>query len=350
MNTPLPSSSNGRTRRLFTSRIARTGLMTWLLGAMATATMVTAGQAMAADPVHIRLGAPVGAVQGIKAGIDEGYFERENIKITLVTLAGGPNILAATVGGSLEVGFADLFAWVGALENGFNLSFLQSANGRGNSDFLITAPGAGILSPKDLKGKKIGVAAHAQSKLRVLLYLQRFGLSANDVQFVVINQRDTVGAALASRQIDAAIAADPHVAQWEHQFKVKALKGRPWEQIPPTATTAGFFASPAWLEKNPGVAERFVRAARAGATRYNTYSAAKKATLALKYDKVDLFAVEREVPGTILRMDDSNAVHDGPVDLVATTQWLKVAKSHGVIKEVIDLKSRIYPTALASRL
>ncbi|MBP7564388.1 MAG: ABC transporter substrate-binding protein [Burkholderiaceae bacterium] len=318
--------------------------------AATSAALVAAPRVFAADPVKLRVGAPHGSIPGVKTAIEEGLFAREGLDISLVTLAGGPNILTAVVGNSLEIGFADLFAWVGALDNGFDLAFLQSANGRGNSDFIIASARSGVQSPRDLKGKKIGVAAHAQSKLRVTLYLERFGLSASDVQFIVINQRDTVGAALHNGQIDAAIAADPNVAQWEQQFKVRILEGRPWEQIPATATTAGFFSRRDWVGANAGHATRFVRAAREGAARYNGYTAEQKARISLKYDKVDLFAVEREVPGTIKRMDDANAAHSGPIDLAATGEWLQVAQKHGTVKKAIDLRPLLLPTATATRV
>lgn len=334
----------------------RGALKTLRAGAAATLVAATLGvwsagaMAQSAAPVTLRLGAPVGAVAGIKTAIEEGFFAKEGITISLVTLAGGPNILAATVGGSLEVGYADLFAWVGALDNGFDLTMLQSANGRGNSDYLIAGPNSGIQSPKDLKGKKIGVAAHAQSKLRVGLYLERFGLSAKDIQFVVMNQRDTVGAALAGGQIDASIAADPDVAQWEHQYKVRPLEGHPWEQIPATTTTAGFFVTKAWAAKNPELAVRFVRAARAGAAKYNAYTAEQKAGISLKYDKVDLFKLEKELPGVIKRMDDANAAQSGPTDIAATNGWIAIAHKHGVVKKAIDITPLLYPTATAGSL
>lgn len=302
------------------------------------------------DTTTVRLGAPAGAVPGIKTAIEEGRFKQENIQIELVTLAGGPNILAATVGGSLDVGYSDLFAWVGALDNGFDLTFLQSANGRGNSDFIIASKDSGVKVPADLRGKKIGTAAHAQSKLRVTLYLEHFGIKPDEVQFVVINQRDTVGAALAGGQIDASIASDPNVAQWEKQHGVLILEGRPWQQIPEKTTTAGFFSASKWLSEDPGRAERFVRAAREGSRRYNAYSAEQKAAISLKYDKVDLFAIEKETPGVIKRMDDANASHSGPIDLDATTEWLTIAAAHGTIKKAIDLKPLLHSTALAATI
>jgi ABC-type nitrate/sulfonate/bicarbonate transport system substrate-binding protein len=298
-------------------------------------------------PIILKVGTPVGAIPGVKTAIEEGYFRDEGIVAQLVTLAGGPNILAALAGGSLDVGYSDLFAWVGSLEHGFELEYLQGANGRGNVDYIIASAQSGIKAPADLRGKKIGVAAHAQSRLRVILYLERFGLKSSDVSFVIINQRDTVGAALSAGQIDAAIAPDPDVAVWERQYHVLPLQGRPWEQVPAGAATAAFFAANKWLAGNPKVAEGFVRAARKGASHYNAMSADRKAQLALKYDKLDLFAIDKEAPGVLERLNDDHAAIDGPIDVEATTRWLEIAKEHGVINNVQALKDHVDPMAFA---
>lgn len=322
-----------------------------LAAATASLLLATASfPASAQEAEKIRIGAPFGAIPGIKTAIEEGIFEREGIDIEIVTLAGGPNILAATVGGSLEIGYADLFAWVGARENGFDLTFLQAANGRGNSDYIIAAADSGIESPADLAGRKIGTAAHAQSRLRVQLYLERFGVDPESVEYVIINQRETVGAALASGQIDASIAADPNVAQWEQQYGVRPLEGRPWEQIPERTSTAGFFATSDWVEANPDLAERFVRAAREGADAYNAYSAEEKAQISLTYDDIDLFALEEEVPGVIDRLNDATAAQSGPADIEAIHEWLEIAHSKGVISQVIDIEPLLYRTATAPSL
>jgi ABC-type nitrate/sulfonate/bicarbonate transport system substrate-binding protein len=314
---------------------------------MATLALACAVQpAFAAEPVTLRVGTPFSAVPGIKAAIEEGYFKREGIDVQLVVLSGGPNILAATVGGSVDIGYADMFAWIGSTENGFSLRLVQGANGRGQSDYLIVGPRSGVASPQDLVGKKIGVAAHAQSRLRVALYLKRFGVDPSQVQTVVINQRDTVGAALASGQIQAAIASDPDVAQWQHQFGVIPLTGRPWQQIPEHATTAGFFATPAFVSAHADLVDRFARIARAGAVRYNHYSAEQKARIALKYDHIDLFALEKQTPGILKRMDDTDSAQEGPINLADTNAWLDIARANGVIKGRFDLKPLIDSTAL----
>lgn len=318
--------------------------------ALAFGTITASVPTFAAESQKLRIGAPFGAIPGIKVAIEEGLFKKDGIDVEIVTLAGGPNILAATVGGSLEVGYADLFAWVGARENGFDLTFLQAANGRGNSDYIIAGPKSGIEKPADLVGKKIGTAAHAQSRLRIRLYLERFGVDPEAVEYVIINQRETVGAALSSGQIDASIASDPNVAQWEQQYGVKTLEGRPWEQVPEKTSTAGFFATSQWIAANPDLAEKFVRSAREGAKRYNAYSAEEKAKISLKYDKIDLFALEKEVPGVIKRMDDNNAAQSGAVDLAALQEWLKIAHDKGVIKQVIDVEPLLYKTATVPTL
>jgi hypothetical protein len=93
-----------------------------------------------------------------------------------------------------------------------------------------------------------------------------------------------------------------------------------------------------------------VHVARKGATRFNGYSAEQKAKIVLKYDKVDLFKLEKEVPGILDRLNDVNAAQDGPVDLEAMAGWFQTAKDNGIIKNVIDLEPHLYRTALAARV
>jgi ABC-type nitrate/sulfonate/bicarbonate transport system substrate-binding protein len=106
----------------------------------------------------------------------------------------------------------------------------------------------------------------------------------------------------------------------------------------------------AWVTKNPELAVRFVRAARAGAAHYNAYSAEQKARISLKYDKIDLFRLEKEVPGVIKRMDDANAAQSGPIDIQTTNRWINIAQEHGTIKKAIDVTPLLYPTATADKL
>lgn len=321
-----------------------------LLGAASALIATVALPVAASEPHLIRVGAPFGAVPGIKTAIEEGLFEEAGIEIEIVTLSGGPNILAATVGGSVDVGYADLFAWVGARANGFDLTLIQSANGRGNTDYIIAGADSGIVRPEDLRGRTIGTAAHAQSRLRVALYLERFGIESEEVEYVIINARETVGAALSSGQIDAAIAADPNVVQWEQQYGVIPLEGRPWEQIPEGATTAGYFVTDAWLEANPELAATFVRIAREGAVLYQAYSPEEKANIVRIYSDIDLIALDAETPGVLQRIADDNAAHTGPIDLEATTEWLRTAEAHGVISEAIDIAPLLHWTATAESL
>lgn len=321
-------------------------LFRWWRAALVGLVSLASLGALAAEPATLRVGTPFGAVPGIKTAIEEGDFKREGIDVQLVVLSGGPNILAATVGGSVDIGYADMFAWVGSNANGFSLRLVQGANRRGQQDYIIVGPKSGIASPKNLAGKRIGVAAHAQSRLRVALYLKRFGIDPSRVQFVVINQRDTVGAALANGQIDAAIASDPDVAQWQHQFGVLPLEGHPWQQVPERATTAGFFATPQFVDAHTALIDKFVRIARVGAVRYNHYSAEQKARIALKYDHIDLLALEKQVPGVLQRMNDTDSAQEGPIDLADTAAWLDIARANGVIKGTVDLKALVAPSAL----
>ena len=300
---------------------------------------VSAGAARA--ETTLRVGAPVGTIPGVKTAMEEGLFQKDGIRIEIVTLSGGPNILTATVGGAIDIGYSDMFAWVGALQNGFALELIQPAVRRNQTDYMIAGPKSGIKTPADLRGKKIGVAAHVQAKLRLALYLETFGLTIADVRPITMNQRDTIGAALSTGQIDAAIAPDPDVALWQHQYGVYPLAGRPWAQIPEQAATAGFFVTNAWLSAHRDVATAFVRDVRQGAHDFNAMSPERKAAIIKTYDKIDFAALERESPGITARLKDDTGSDDGPIHLDALSTWIKMAEDHGFLKNPGDYKAHV---------
>ena len=312
-----------------------------LVAAVTLAVVTWAGIAGARAETLVRLGAPVGTIPGIKTAIDEGLFQRDGLKVEIVTLSGGPNILTATVGGAIDIGYSDMFAWVGALQNGFALELIQPAVLRNKTDYMIAGPKSGVKTPADLRGKKIGVAAHVQAKLRLALYLEKFGLTIADVRPITMNQRDTIGAALSTGQIDAAIAPDPDVALWQQQYGVYILDGRPWLQIPERTATAGFFVTNAWLAAHRDIAIAFVRDARQGAHDFNVMAPAGKAAIIKKFDKIDFAAMEKESPGITERLKDDIGSDEGPIHPEALATWIKMAEDHGFLKNPGDYKVHI---------
>ncbi len=94
----------------------------------------------------------MGEPLALVAGIDRGFFAREGLTLQLLPLSGGPALISATIGGSTDLNYGDVFAWSAALSNGFNVQMFQPSNGASLTTLLVN-PASGIKTAADLKGQ-----------------------------------------------------------------------------------------------------------------------------------------------------------------------------------------------------
>jgi ABC-type nitrate/sulfonate/bicarbonate transport system substrate-binding protein len=304
-------------------------------------------------PVTLRVG-EVGEPLALVAGIDRGYFAAEGLALTLVPLSGGPALISATIGGSTDINYGDVFAWAAAVANGFNVQMFQASNGaeppnsRGGQVTLLVNPASGIKTAADLRGKQIGVAPTQLIALEIKLFLQRRGVDPNSVKLVPVTPYLAMGAALKGGHVDAVADSDPYTQQAEKQFGAVAI-GVPSHEVAAGASTAGYFATSAWLAAHGDIARRFATAYRRAAKWANTASPEEKGQTLARFSPVNLAALETEIPG-IVRDFHYQLYNDGPLNLTQTQEWLDLAVKNGVLDKSIQIKDHLYPTALATRL
>jgi ABC-type nitrate/sulfonate/bicarbonate transport system substrate-binding protein len=321
--------------------------------AAATATLLGGGIATPQTPVTLKVG-EVGEPLALVAGIDRGYFAREGLAIQLVPLSGGPALISATIGGSTDLNYGDVFAWAAAVGNGFNVQMFQPANGAepptnaGGATTLLVNPASGIKGVADLKGKQIGVAPTQLIALEVKLFLQRNGVDPASVTLVPVTPYIAMGAALKNGHVDAIADVDPFTEQAERRFGFVPI-GVPSHEVPVGTTTAGFYATGAWLAAHGDIARRFAAAYRRAATWANTAPPEEKAATLAKFSPVDLNAIEAEVPG-IVRSFHYQLYDDGPLDVARTQSWIDLAVKNGVLDQTIVLKNHLFPTTTEAKL
>jgi ABC-type nitrate/sulfonate/bicarbonate transport system substrate-binding protein len=305
------------------------------------------------SPVTLKVG-EVGEPLGLIAGIDRGYFAQEGIAIQLVPLSGGPALISATIGGSTDLNYGDVFAWAAAVSNGFNVEMFQPSNGAeppttdSGATTLLVNPASGIKSIADLKGKQIGVAPTQLLALEVKLLLQRHGVDPNSVTLVPVTPYIAMGAALRAGHVDAIADVDPFTQQVEKRFGFVPI-GVPSHEVPIGTTTAGFFATSGWLAAHGDVARHFAAAYRRAAKWANDATPDQKAETLAKFSPVNLSALESEVPG-IVRTFHYQLYDDGPLNVDVTQAWIDLAAKYGVLDKSIVLKDHLYPTAVAKTL
>src|SRR6266513_5621576 len=115
-----------------------------------------------------------------------GYFKDEGLDVEISDFDGGSKALQAVVGGSADVVSG---AWENTIDQqpkGLNMQgFVLQGRYPAISVGIAKSKAASYKSPKDLKGKKIGVSAPGSSTNRMVLHiLAKGGLKGDDVSII----------------------------------------------------------------------------------------------------------------------------------------------------------------------
>ncbi len=127
--------------------------------------------------------------------------------------------------------------------------------------------------------------------------------------------------------VDAIVDTDPFTQQAEKQFGFVPI-GFPSKEVPAGTSTAGYYATSAWLASHGDVARRFARAYRRAAQWANAATPEQKAEVLAKFSPVNLKALESEVPG-IVKSFHYQVFNDGPLDVEVTQSWNDLAVKFG---------------------
>lgn len=136
-----------------------------------------------------------------------GELTKLPFKVDFTTFSGGPSVLDAFRANALDVGSGNDIPAIHETWLGFDVKIIaieQRRNAPHPAQFGI-APGSGIRTLADLRGKKIAYSAGQAQGSIVLRVLKRYGIKKSEVQLIPLPSRtDVYVNALAARLVDAA--------------------------------------------------------------------------------------------------------------------------------------------------
>ena len=231
-----------------------TRLALWL--ALVGALLFGSPPATAQAKLPIRIGFQTGEVNVLLShAVAAGLFEKEGLAVTLAQFPAGPAMLPALAAGEVDLAWMGEFPAVTGYANGLPIAILFMERIDATNVRLVANPAAGIASPTDLKGKRIGVAIGSTSHYHLLRALSQAGLKAEDVRLVNLTPAN-MPPAYAAGQIDAAFVWEPNVGAMERQG-AKAIA---------TTKSLGMITGGVWVTRKPFVAgsgetvQRFLKA------------------------------------------------------------------------------------------
>ncbi|NIJ39372.1 sulfonate transport system substrate-binding protein [Sphingopyxis panaciterrae] len=290
-------------------------------------------------------------LHALKSSLDvSGEGLPTDYKIEWANFVGGPPIIAAQTGGSLDVGWMAETPLIFAQAAGSPVKVVavsKTIDGGGSPYSLVVKPDSSIRSVADLKGKSVSFMKGTVLHYFVARLLEKQGLSLRDIKPV---QATGFGTGLLDKgSADAITISEPYLTQALDAGKVRVLASG----APPN--TPGFFylvasdaalADPAKAKAIGDLVQRAARATRwqrenpskaapALAKRYNVgvdiaekiltrapaqYAPIDDTIIAAHQDEADLFFKE----GLIRKKLDARAIFDKRYDSVIAAQ--EVAK------------------------
>lgn len=216
-------------------------------------------------PLTLRFGhTPYADSAPLYVTVEKGFFEEENLNVSLTKFVSGTKILEAAAAGSLDGGFVwTIFALL-AFEGGVDLKIAAGGSyvdKEHDTSSIVVRMNSPIRSIKDLKGKTTSTFALGAASLPWEVILQKHGMTLEDVNMVVIrSQPDTLEAIIAGR-VDAAFISEPFLTPALETGKVQIIY-RFWTEVFPDhryqmATT--FFLK-SFIDEHKDAVDAFIRA------------------------------------------------------------------------------------------
>jgi len=219
--------------------------------------------------------------------IAAGFFQRNGLDVKLSALGGGPTIIAAITGGSLDAGFCNTVSAAQAVERGLPIVVLAPGAeypAEKPDTLLVKLRGSKIKTGADLNGKTVAVASlQGVLQLSAASWIDQNGGDSKTVHFLELPFTEMT-AALKAGRIDAAMLAEPVLSS--EQPDVEPI-GDAYGSIAPQWTLGVFVASKPWVTANPDLARRFVQAILETARWANAHHADTAQILAPQ-SKIDL--------------------------------------------------------------
>jgi NitT/TauT family transport system substrate-binding protein len=194
-----------------------------------------------------------------------GMFAKNGLDVTLTEFRNGQEAIAAQRGGMVDICLVIPGIAMQAAERGFDLVVVaQNETAKAappDSGSIIVLKDSPYHKLADLAGKRISTSGlHGQQTIAAQLVLKRAGVDLTKIQLTEAptpSQPDI----LKSKRVDAIVTVDPYTTLLQTSGVGRVLSWHFVESIPEQPIGA-WYATSAFVKKNPEIAARFARTIR----------------------------------------------------------------------------------------
>ncbi|TFZ02601.1 hypothetical protein EZ313_15185 [Ramlibacter henchirensis] len=291
------------------------------------------------QPTKLRLSTiPIIDTAPLQVAIAKGFFTAEGLEIDTTPTAGGAAGLPALAAGQVQIAFSNIVSIVlGAKQGlGFQVIAAGSAMGGPPPDIGgIIANKGGPKSGKELEGKRLAVNTRNNiGWLYAREWVRRTGGDPDKVSYVEVPFPQMVDAVRGNRA-EVAFVMDPFLSAAVASGSMEVV-GWPTDAVPGPAPLAQYASTKAFIEQNPAVIEKFVRAYNKGVDWANANKSSDEwVRIVAGYTKME----PEKVKGLKLPPFEKT------VDAAAVEKVVGVMRKNALLDGPFDAKSVLYRTA-----
>ena len=147
-------------------------------------------------------------------GWAQGWFEKEmGVKVDFREFGSGAEMTTAMASGDVSIAYAlGTTPFSIAVSQGLPIKIVAVSENYSESENLVVRGDTGIIAPRGLIGKKVGVPFGTTAHYRFMGILETFGIKENELQIIDLANPDVMPAFI-RKDIDAGCAWEPVVSQ-----------------------------------------------------------------------------------------------------------------------------------------
>jgi len=209
----------------------------------------------AADKIVADFGGLSGFQSASWVAKDLRLFEKYGLNADLVMITGGARSVAALLGGSTQFATGSGTAPLQAYARGSDVVILAASYNKFPYSFVVKPD---IRSPKDLRGRRIGILNFGGSNdIALQLALKEWGLKQQEVQVVVGGDAPTRLLSLTVGRVDATILSPPHLTKAvQAGYRLLADMG----EMRANFSQSTLYVRRGYLRENRDTVKRFLKA------------------------------------------------------------------------------------------
>jgi len=312
-------------------------MKTKLMAAMALAVsmglsaLMLSGPARAEEMTVLRVGyIPIGIYSYFWRAQDAGYFADEKIKVELVPMAGGGQIIPALQSGALQFGISDALGVLNARNGGIPVTFVSFNFQQAADDpvHAVLTMDPSVKSAADLKGKAVATNLSYNTDWTMMReWLRKGNVDVNSVTFREIPFPDML-AAIRNNTVAAVGATEPFVTLGEEQGA--RVIGHYFTDVKSPIPFCGIVAMLPYVEANKEAVKGFMRAINRALDDYKEPQIVRETV-----------GAHTKIPPAVIKTMNLGSWSKSIAP--ETMQfWVDAAKKEGIVNATADLNSLVW--------